>query len=74
METESGGDAGHLRVELEALRREVADLHAEQRAMAKGIEQLNETFRALALHLGIAAEPYRSRAQSSSRKDLPGFA
>lgn len=74
METDTGWDAGHLRAELEALRREVADLHAEQRAMAKGIEQLTETFRALALHLGIAAEPYRGRAQSSSRKDLPGFA
>lgn len=74
METESGWDAGHLRAELEALRREVADLHAEQRAMAKAIDQLTETFRALALHLGIAAEPYRGRAQSSSRKDLPGFA
>jgi hypothetical protein len=74
MGTGSDWNVGELRSELEALRREVADLHAEQRVLAKTVEQMNDTFRALALHLGIAAEPYRGRAQSTSRKDLPGFA
>ncbi|MCI4335030.1 MAG: hypothetical protein L3K04_05340 [Thermoplasmata archaeon] len=68
-----GSDTGHLMGELEALRREVAELREEQRAIGKSVDQLNETFRALALHLGIAAEPYRKRSEPA-RRDLPGFA
>jgi hypothetical protein len=66
-------DAGYLKAELGAMRRELADLHAEQREMAKSLEELTATFRSLAMHLGIAAEPYR-KGGDTSRRDLPGFA
>jgi hypothetical protein len=66
-------DVGYLKVELGALRRELSELHAEQREMAKALEELSATFRSLAMHLGIAAEPYKKRAETS-RRDLPGFA
>jgi hypothetical protein len=66
-------DVGYLKAELGALRRELSELHAEQREMAKALEELSATFRSLALHLGIAAEPYKKRGDSS-RRDLPGFA
>jgi hypothetical protein len=54
------------------LRQEIQELRAEQQAMASSINQLVTTFRQLATHLGIAAEPYG--AKKPSDRDLPGFA
>lgn len=59
--------------ELRALREELVAFRAEQQEMARTIEQLTQTFRALAVHLGIAAEPYSRKKEESSR-DIPGFA
>ena len=61
-------------VELGSLREELARLRAEQREMAKAIEQLVQTFRALATHMGIAAEPYKRGAKPGRDAELPGFA
>ena len=60
-------------IELRLLREELAQLRQEQREMAKSIEQLVTTFRVLAAHLGIAAEPYGSRSRGSGDRDVPGF-
>ncbi len=67
-------DSGHaaLEAEVRTLRREVAELRAEQRDLARSIEELTRTFRALAAHLGIAAEPYRRSGDPG--RDAPGFA
>jgi hypothetical protein len=67
----SNGD--RWEIELRLLREELQQLHNEQREMAKAIEQLVTTFRTLATHLGIAAEPYSPREKSTNRQDLPGF-
>lgn len=48
-------------------------MRQEQREMAKAIGDLVTTFRMLATHLGIAAEPYVRRSASSEHPDLPGF-
>lgn len=58
--------------ELRALREELALLRSEQLQLARAVEQLTATFRALAIHLGIAAEPY-NRSQKEASRDLPGF-
>jgi hypothetical protein len=60
-------------VELRALKEELRELRMEQREMAKAIDQLVTTFRMLATHLGIAAEPYARKGSASSGHDLPGF-
>jgi hypothetical protein len=60
-------------IELRALKEELRELRAEQREMAKAIDQLLTTFRTLAAHLGIAAEPYVRKERSDSGRDLPGF-
>ncbi len=61
-------------VELLAVREQLAQMSAEQQKMAAAIQELVSTFRALATHLGIAAEPYVRKDDSSRRRDLPGFA
>ncbi|HTT35498.1 MAG TPA: hypothetical protein VMH78_06495 [Thermoplasmata archaeon] len=64
-----------LEVELQALRAELAELRNEQREMARAIEQMVTTFRSLAVHLGIASEPYKKPAKSSqTKREIPGFA
>jgi hypothetical protein len=60
--------------ELRALREELGQLRAEQREMAQAINQLVTTFRSLATHLGIAAEPYGKKGSRTSERDVPGFA
>ncbi len=60
-------------VELRLLRQELQELRQEQRELAKSVEQLVTTFRMLAAHLGIAAEPYVGREKTSARRDVPGF-
>ncbi len=59
--------------ELRALREDLKELRDEQREMANSINQLVTTFRTLATHLGIAAEPYTRREKTDSARDLPGF-
>jgi len=64
-----------VEAEVRALRQEVAELRAEQKAMAHAIEEMTQTFRSLAVHLGIASEPYKKNSGDSARnRDLPGFA
>jgi hypothetical protein len=58
--------------ELRVLRQELAELRQEQREMARAIDQLVTTFRSLATHLGIAAEPYVKKGDRE--RDVPGFA
>lgn len=48
-------------------------MREEQRQMATAIQELVTTFRTLAVHLGIAAEPYVRKGQASSGRDVPGF-
>ena len=71
MRPSSEGD--RWEVELRLLREELQQLRNEQREMARAIDQLVTTFRTLAAHLGIAAEPYAAREKSSSARDVPGF-
>lgn len=54
------------------LRKEIEELRNEQREMANSLNQLVVTFRSLATHLGIAAEPYAGKKKD--QRDLPGFA
>ena len=70
----AGPGEDHWEAELRMLRQEIRELRAEQKEMAAAINQLVTTFRALATHLGIAAEPYVRKDDSSRRRDLPGFA
>lgn len=50
-------------------------MRAEQKELTQAVQQLAQTFRTLATHLGIAAEPYvRKGSDSSPDRDLPGFA
>ncbi|MCI4368916.1 MAG: hypothetical protein L3K09_05075 [Thermoplasmata archaeon] len=58
---------------LRSLREEVAAMRAEQRELARMVDELNRTFRALATQLGIVAEPYKKGSSSAHRQDLPGF-
>lgn len=60
--------------ELRALREELRELKSEQHEMAVAINQLVTTFRTLATHLGIAAEPYVRKDAPTGNRDLPGFA
>ncbi|MGD0588285.1 MAG: hypothetical protein ABSA63_05770 [Thermoplasmata archaeon] len=70
-----GSDEARWEVELRNLRDELLQLRAEQKEMAQSIHQLVQTFRTLATHLGIAAEPYvRKDGDPSSDRDLLGFA
>lgn len=69
-----GSGEDRWEAELRALRQELGEMRKEQREMAKAIGDLVTTFRMLATHLGIAAEPYVRRSSSSSEHpDLPGF-
>jgi hypothetical protein len=62
----------HWEAEVRMLRKEIEELRHEQREMANSLNQLVTTFRSLATHLGIAAEPYTGRKKDD--RDLPGFA
>ncbi|MCI4318534.1 MAG: hypothetical protein L3K23_00135 [Thermoplasmata archaeon] len=67
-------DSGELASQLRAVREELAQLRAEQRELAHSVEQLTQTFRALATHLGIVAEPYNKSSGNAKGKEIPGFA
>jgi hypothetical protein len=59
--------------ELGVLRQELAELRQEQRELARAVGELTQTFKALAMHLGVAAEPYQKGSKASERKEIPGF-
>ncbi|MGA8665001.1 MAG: hypothetical protein WB809_08085 [Thermoplasmata archaeon] len=61
----------HWEAEVRVLRKEIEELRNEQRQMAQSINQLVTTFRSLATHLGIAAEPYGGK--KADDRDLRGF-
>lgn len=70
----SGADPVEL--ELASIRQQLTELRAEQHEMRQAIEELVRTFRSVAMHLGIAAEPYRKAGTSTDRSkgsDIPGF-
>jgi prefoldin subunit 5 len=67
-----GASKDHWEAELRMLRQELQELRAEQKEMAQAINQLVQTFRALATHLGITAEPYARKG--GTERDLRGFA
>ena len=70
-----GSDEARWEVELRNLRAELQQLRADQREMAQAVNQLVQTFRTLAAHLGIAVEPYaRKSGEPPADRDLPGFA
>jgi prefoldin subunit 5 len=64
----------HWEAELRMLRQELAELRAEQQELVRAVNQLATTFRTLATHLGIAAEPYNRKETRDSQPNLPGFA
>lgn len=71
------GASDPVELELASIRQHLSDLRAEQQEMKQAIEELVKTFRSLAMHLGIAAEPYRKGGSSGGRArdpDIPGFA
>lgn len=72
--SESGSSTERLQAELQILRTEVAEMRNEQKEMARSIDQLVTTFRSLAVHLGIASEPYQKGGKSAARSEIPGFA
>jgi hypothetical protein len=66
-----------VELELASIRQQVSELRAEQQEMKQSIDELVKTFRSLAMHLGIAAEPYRKGGSPGDRakgSDIPGFA
>jgi prefoldin subunit 5 len=64
-----------LRATLLALRQEIVELRAEQRELARAVEEMVRTFRVLATHLGIATEPYKKTGAEAARsRDFSGFA
>jgi uncharacterized protein YpbB len=58
---------------LESLLREVAEMRAEVKALAEGVDRMNQTFRQISVHLGVAAEPYRRR-KTGGDEPPTGFA
>jgi hypothetical protein len=61
--------------EIAALRREIAELRAEQKLLAEQVQEVARSFRAIATQIGIAGEPYRRENDSrEDRQNLPGFA
>ncbi len=72
--TSAASDPARWEAELHALRQELTELRTEQRAMARSVAELAQTFRQLATPLGIASEPYSKRPAGPEReRDLPGF-
>lgn len=67
-----------LSVRMEELKRQVNELREQQEALVNSVQELTRTFRALAVHLGIATDGYRpsggaSSGSSRSRDPPAGF-
>jgi hypothetical protein len=60
-------------LEMKSLREELQRMRAEQQQMASAIQELVTTFKTLAAHLGIAAEPYVRKSDETHERDIPGF-
>ncbi len=74
MASSSGGSSPERWLaELAVLRQELADLRREQRELAQAVGELTQTFKALATHLGVAAEPYKKAAKGGEGREIPGF-
>ncbi len=69
-----GSSPERWEAELRALRDEIGELRTEQKELARAVAELVTTFRSLAMHLGVAVEPYRKKGEPSSERDLSGFA
>lgn len=69
-----GSDEALWEAELRSLREELKVLRTEQLELARAVDEMVRTFRAIATHLGIASEPYRGGERPSRDRDLPGFA
>ena len=68
------GALGAVGAEQRTMREELQALRAEQRELARSVDQLAQTCRSLATHLGIAAEPYRPTSKGGRPMDSSGFA
>ncbi len=66
------GEKERWEVELRQLREELHELRAEQRELAKAVDQLVRTFTSISTHLGITSEPYSKK--QARNQDVPGFA
>jgi len=71
--TASSSAEARWEAELRMLRQELAELRSEQQELARSVSQLATTFRNLATHLGIAAEPYNRKESRDAQQNLPGF-
>ncbi len=69
---EVSGEKDRWEVELRQLREELHELRAEQRELAKAVDQLVRTFTTISNHLGITSEPYAKKGRRND--DVPGFA
>lgn len=69
-----GKEADRVEAMFAELRDAIAQLRAEQRELVRAVDQLTQTFRSLATHLGIAAEPYVKSGRDAKSKEIPGFA
>lgn len=63
----------YLRAEVETMRRELADMRGELRELARSVDQLTQTFRALAVQLGLGVEPYKRRNETPRKEEPTGF-
>ncbi|MCI4348693.1 MAG: hypothetical protein L3J93_00510 [Thermoplasmata archaeon] len=59
--------------EVGALRQELAEMRQEQRELARAVQELAQTFKSLAMHLGIASEPYKKAGAEPKEREIPGF-
>jgi len=59
--------------ELGALRQQLVEIRKEQRDLAVAVQELTQTFKALAMHLGVAAEPYKKGSGEAKGREIPGF-
>ncbi|HZY70440.1 MAG TPA: hypothetical protein VFF67_05620 [Thermoplasmata archaeon] len=69
----SGKESDRVEAMFAQLSEAITQLRAEQRELARAVDQLTQTFRSLATHLGIAAEPYVKSGRDAKTKEIPGF-
>jgi prefoldin subunit 5 len=66
-------DLDRILTEINALRQDIAQMQQAQAELGRAMQEMTQTFRAIATHLGIAAEPYRTRSASRREEGPPGF-
>ena len=67
------GGTERMLAEIGVLRQELAELRKEQQELAAAVSDLARTFKALAIQLGVASDPYRKGAEGSKGREIPGF-